>query len=119
MNAAACLAQAQALGDDYQLAINAFVDEFRRASREQQVTLVETPIVQAGRLEALVAGVVSFLSAEAGIVAPAWVHGITSPSPWFVLPARSFEMRVRLMLESPPPFRNRGVYVPENYLSRA
>jgi hypothetical protein len=119
VNAVECLAQAHALGDDDQLAINSFVDEFRRASKDLQLSLVEAPIVQSGRLEGLVAAVVSFLSAEAGIVAPAWVRGIRSPSPWFVLPARTFEMRVRLMLESPPPFKNRGVFVPENYLGRA
>jgi len=70
-------------------------------------------------IEALLAAVVSYLCHEAGIPQPSWVEHVTSPAPHFVLPARSFAMRVRLLLESPPPFRNRGVFVPEDYLSRA
>jgi len=32
---------------------------------------------------------------------------------------RGVAARLRLMLESPPPFRNRDVFVPSSYLSRA
>jgi hypothetical protein len=119
MTIADCLVQARLLGDHYQLAINSFADDFRRAPVELKQALVATPIAQGQWLEALLAAVVSYLCHEAGIPQPPWVEHVTSPAPHFVLPARSFEMRVRLMLESPPPFRNRRVFVPENYLSRA
>jgi hypothetical protein len=114
-----CLAAATSLGEGYQLAINQFADDFRRASPDGKRALVEAPIAAGGQLEALLAAVVSFLCHEAGIGAPSWVEAVVSPAPMFVLPARSFEMRLRLMLESPPPFRNRLVFVPEDYLSRA
>lgn len=119
MIAIECLSRARDLGEHYQLAINAFVDDFRRASDREKAALVEAPITRDGQLEGLVAAVVSTLCREAGLEAPPWVETVSSPTPMFVLPAQSFAMRVRLMLESPPPFRNRRVFVPESYLSRA
>ena len=119
MTAVECLEAAQFLGEDYQQAINAFVDGFRRATPEEKLHLVEDPITRSGPMEGLLAAVVSALCREAGIAAPEWVATVSSPSAFFAFPARSFGLRVRLMIESPAPFKIRNVFVPENYLSRA
>lgn len=119
MTASECLEQAQAAGASFQRVINQFVDDFRRASVDGQRSMVTTPVEQPGRMEGLVAGVVSALCRESAIETPGWVGRIASPEPFFPYPSTSFEMRLRLMIESPPPFRIRRVFVPENYLSRA
>lgn len=110
---------AKAAGDAWQRPINAFIDDFRRASDDGRRAMMADAVTEQGQLEGLVAGVVSALAREVGMPVAPWVGEIGSPTPFFALPARSFEMRLRLMIESPPAFRVRNVFVPENYLSRA
>lgn len=119
MTAVECVSEARAAGARLQQPINAFVDDFRRADHALRARMIADPVVAPGDIEGLVSAVVSALCREQSVPTPAWVDEIGSPSPFFPFPARTFEMRLRLMLESPAPFRIRRVFVPENYLSRA
>lgn len=119
MTARECVAAARQAGDGFQRVINAFLDDFRRADARQREALIRDPIERSGTIEGLVAAVVSQLCRETSLPAPPWVQHIGSPVPFFAFPARSFELRLRLMIESPAPFRVRNVFVPESYLSRA
>lgn len=104
---------------DLQLYINAFLDEFRGAPPAQRALMIAKGPEQSGKLEGLIAAIASALCREVGMEPPAWVARVHSPEPYFVFPARGFALRLRLMLESPPAFRVRNVFVPGNYLSRA
>ena len=119
MTAVECLNEARAAGERYQHPINEFIDSFRRAVGVERSRLVADPISEMGTLEGLVAAVVSALCRELGELTPIWVGEIASPVPFFAFPARSYALRVRLMVESPPAFFIRNVFVPANYLSRA
>ena len=94
-----------------------FVDAFRRAPNPE---LVQEPPPHLGseRLDALVAGTVEALCAEAGLPDPNWCQTIPAlQQPWFV--ADIDNLKASALVESPVPFRRRNVFVLENFLARA
>lgn len=117
--AAELFLRTRAMHDGWQREINQFVDDFRRASPGERARRMEAPITEPHVMAGLIAGVLSALCRETDTAVPEWVGETGSPEPFFVLPARGFELRLRLMIESPPAFRIRNVFVPASYLSRA
>src|SRR5258707_1343021 len=84
----------------YQLYVNEFIDEFRHATPQERLAMVANGPSADGRLAGLISAVVSALCRETSTAAPEWVRVIRSPEPFFVLTAKGYEMRVRLLLES-------------------
>ena len=66
MNAADLIATLRQGGIEAHVHVNAFVDEFRRATLERRVALVERGADRSGPMEGLVAAIVSQLCRETG-----------------------------------------------------
>lgn len=103
----------------YQIRINAFLDEFRAAPTDVRREMIAAAPRHEGWAAGLVAAIVDVLCREESMELPEWVKGTSSPHPYFAFSARGYELRIRLMLESPPAFRSRKVFVPANYMERA
>lgn len=103
----------------WQVHVNQFVDDFRRSNAQTRLEMMDNRPVGVDKYAGLVAAIVSALSRELDTPVPEWVRQTGSPEPFFAFPANGFALRLRLMLESPPAFRIRNVFVPSEYLSRA
>ncbi len=94
-----------------------FVDAFR--STQDDALVREGPVTELDvRLQALCASATEALCCELSLTPPAWCAGIPPlTSPWFV--AGIENLKAMALVESPAWFRARGIFVLDNFLSRA
>jgi hypothetical protein len=113
-----------AQGDSFDRCLANFLDEFYAAP--SAAALANTPALLApqfgdtGRVQdAYLAATAEELARRFDLSLPAWTPGDERAlhEPWFATPLAA--MRAVLLLESPPAFRARNLFVSENALSRA
>jgi hypothetical protein len=93
-----------------------FVDDFRH---HRDIGALHDPfIAEDPVLDALLASTAESLCREMNLPSPDWIARIpASPTAWFVSGFDS--LRAIALVESPPDFRLRKIFVHENFLSRA
>jgi hypothetical protein len=110
-------------GDSFDRCLANFLDEFYAAPNSS--ALSETPSFlapqfgDAGRVQdAYLAATAEELARRFDLPLPAWTLGEQRQlhRPWFATPLAA--LRAVLLLESPPAFRSRNLFVSENALSR-
>lgn len=118
------VAELTAQGDDFDRCLANFLDGFYPFPNAR--SLAETPILLAPEFGPVGRVQDAYLAATAGELA--WRFGLPLPEwteaeqrklrrPWFATPLGA--LRAVLLLESPPSFRSRNLFVSENALSRA
>ena len=118
------VARLTAAGDSFDRCLANFLDGFYAAP--SAAALQETPALLAphfgelgGVQDAYLAATAEELARRFGFPLPAWTVGEHRQlhRPWFATPLAA--VRAVLLLESPPAFRARNLFVSENALSRA
>jgi len=117
------VAQLTSLGHSFDLCLANFLDEFYFAPDES--ALSQTPELLAPKFgdqglvqDAYLAATAEQLAATYHFRTPSWVldDGRKLHRPWFASQLAS--LRAVLLLESPPTFRSRNLFVSENALTR-
>lgn len=118
------VAQHTADGESFNLCLANFLDEFYAAPNAARLLTVPNllaPILgEPGRVQdAYLAAVAEQLAYTHGFPIPSWVSNENRKlhRPWFA--SQLAGLRAVLILESPPAFRARNLFVSENALSRA
>lgn len=107
--------------EDFHNHLRDFLHEFKTAPHRDRVLVEPSPLREkfaGGEIaDAYLAAVAVELCLDLGWARPAWVTGPgrTLPQPWFA--AKSDELRIILLHESPAGFRERNLFVSENALS--
>jgi hypothetical protein len=113
-----------AAGDSFDRCLANFLDEFYAGPNE--AALADTPALLAPRFgntgrvqDAYLAATAEELARRYDLPPPDWAASAERSlhKPWFATPLAA--LRAVLLLESPPAFRARNLFVSENALSRA
>ena len=110
-------------GGNFSLLLSDFLDDFYRCPTPEALTARPTLMVgqhpEGSVLDAFLGAAAHSLSNSQGWPGPSWAfeEGRYLQRPFFPIRAPSF--RATLLLESPPPFRSRNLFVTANALSRA
>jgi hypothetical protein len=103
--------------------IREFLDRFREVPSydllAEEPALLEPTLADEGRADAFLASTAAFLAHEYRLPVPPWAKGTSRAlvKPWFA--AKSHNLRMILLQESPTAFRIRNLFVSANALSRA
>jgi hypothetical protein len=111
-------------GESFHLCLRNFLDEFYlHPSKDALATeprLLKAALPESGEIhDAYLAATAETLAFKAGLDTPSWSYQDSRKlrHPWFALTLAS--LRAVLLVESPPAFRSRNLFVSENALSRA
>lgn len=118
------VAQLAVEGESFDYCLKNFLDEFRAnpsaEALSQEPVLLRDKSPETGAIQdAYLAAVAESLASASRLPTPAWAFAETRKlhRPWFALNYAS--IRAILLVESPPAFRSRNLFVSENALSRA
>lgn len=118
------VAQLSEGGESFNLCLANFLDEFyaapNTAALSTEPNLLAPILGELGRVQdAYLAAVAEHLAYTHGLGIPSWVRNENRKlhRPWFA--SQLAGLRAVLILESPPAFRARNLFVSENALSRA
>ncbi len=120
------LAEVAAIGRDEErlsFAIREFLDEFYAEPLperlEEEPRSLTTTLHDDGLADAYLAGIADHLSRQYKFSPPAWIAGPNRilANPWFAM--KSHGGRMCMLIESPPAFRERNIFVSANALNRA
>ena len=113
-----------AAGDSFDRSLANFLDEFYASPNSAALAavpaLLAPQFAEAGHVQdAYLAATAEELARRFSLAQPSWTVGETRQlhRPWFATPLAA--VRAVLLLESPPAFRARNLFVSENALSRA
>ncbi|MGA3170452.1 MAG: hypothetical protein ABSE62_05510 [Chthoniobacteraceae bacterium] len=120
------LAEVAAISGDAEtlgFAIPEFLDEFHAEPLperlEEEPRLLTAVLNDDGLADATLAAIADHLSRQYKLRPPSWIAGPGRilATPWFAL--KSHGGRMCMLIESPPAFRERNIFVSANALSRA